>query len=160
MRPQRRQPVSGDASSGARHSPPLPVVGNATAQTARSGDCRDRPPVRYPLHTQTASVSDQRASRDSEAGSGCRSRIDVVEQELAATAPAADDRCGVTDPTPTARTLYVLAFAYPASATNSRRGAERIYLAQLAHLLGLDPSNRCSSSKTECLEQIDAEPGQ
>jgi len=62
---------------------------------------------------------------------------EIVEQELQHRRPLAGIVAGVTDPTERA-TLYVLAFTV-LRADEAIGGAERIYLAQLAHLLGLDP---------------------
>ena len=62
----------------------------------------------------------------------------VVEAELAQTRPLADIVRGVTDPA-IRKDLYVLAFTI-VRADETVSGAERIYLAQLAHQLGLDPA--------------------
>lgn len=62
---------------------------------------------------------------------------DLVEQELQGHRPLAQIVAGVTDPAQRA-TLYVLAFSV-LRADEAVTGAERIYLAQLAHLLNLDP---------------------
>ncbi len=62
----------------------------------------------------------------------------VVETELNQTRPLADIVKGVTDPV-MKNELYVLAFTI-VRADESVSGAERIYLAQLAHQLGLDPA--------------------
>ena len=62
---------------------------------------------------------------------------DVVERELQQRRPLAEIVAGVTDPAQRA-TLYVLAFTV-LRADEQLNGAERIYLAQLAHLLALDP---------------------
>jgi uncharacterized membrane protein YebE (DUF533 family) len=59
-----------------------------------------------------------------------------VEQELAAPRPLAEIVSGVTD-AQRRQDLYVLAFTI-VRADESVTGAERIYLAQLAHQLGLD----------------------
>jgi uncharacterized membrane protein YebE (DUF533 family) len=61
----------------------------------------------------------------------------LVEQELANRPPLAAIVAGVTDPLQRG-TLYVLAFGI-VRADESVSGAERIFLAQLAHQLGLDP---------------------
>ena len=61
----------------------------------------------------------------------------LVEQELATRPPLAGIVSGVTDPLQSA-TLYVLAFGI-VRADESETGAERIFLAQLANQLGLDP---------------------
>jgi uncharacterized membrane protein YebE (DUF533 family) len=63
----------------------------------------------------------------------------LVEQELAATTPLAEIVRGVTDPA-MKNELYVLAFTI-IRADENVSGAERIYLAQLAHQLGLDPAS-------------------
>jgi uncharacterized membrane protein YebE (DUF533 family) len=60
----------------------------------------------------------------------------AVAQELTAPRPLAEIVGGVTDPALKAQ-LYTLAFAI-VRADESVSGAERIYLAQLAHQLGLD----------------------
>jgi uncharacterized membrane protein YebE (DUF533 family) len=61
---------------------------------------------------------------------------DVVERELNQRRPLAEIIAGITDPAQSA-TLYVLAFTV-LRADEQVTGAERIYLAQLAHLLNLD----------------------
>lgn len=61
----------------------------------------------------------------------------VVDQELRSPRPLKDIVAGVTDPAQRA-TLYVLAFTI-VRADEQVSGAERIYLAQLANLLGLEP---------------------
>ena len=63
---------------------------------------------------------------------------DLVAAELERPTPLAGIVAGVTDPGQRA-TLYGLAFAL-VRADEQVNGAERIYLAQLAHLLGLDPA--------------------
>lgn len=63
----------------------------------------------------------------------------VVEAELGQTRPLADIVRGVTDPQ-MQKELYVLAFTI-VRADETVSGAERIYLAQLAHQLGLDPAS-------------------
>ncbi len=62
----------------------------------------------------------------------------VVSRELEARRPLAEIVAGVADPAQRA-TLYVLAYTI-LRADEQVSGAERIYLAQLAHLLGLDPA--------------------
>ena len=62
----------------------------------------------------------------------------VVDEELRSRRPLAEIVAGVTDPTQPA-TLYVLAFTI-IRADEQVTGADRIFLAQLAHLLGLDPA--------------------
>ena len=63
---------------------------------------------------------------------------DILERELGQSPPLSEIVRGVTDPVQRA-TLYGLAFTV-ARADEQPGGAERIYLAQLANLLGLEPS--------------------
>jgi uncharacterized membrane protein YebE (DUF533 family) len=78
---------------------------------------------------------------------------DIVERELAQRRPLAEIVAGVTDPAERA-TLYVLAFTV-LRADEQVNGAERIYLAQLAHLLSLDPQT-AQKLETDAGERIDA----
>ena len=64
---------------------------------------------------------------------------ELVASELNQRRPLAEIVSGVADPTQRA-TLYVLAFTV-LRADEQISGAERIYLAQLANLLGLDPED-------------------
>jgi uncharacterized membrane protein YebE (DUF533 family) len=79
---------------------------------------------------------------------------EVVDRELDQRRPLADLIAGVTDPAQRA-TLYVLAFTV-VRADEQVSGAERIYLAQLAHLLGLDPAT-VQRLETDTSERIDAQ---
>jgi uncharacterized membrane protein YebE (DUF533 family) len=63
---------------------------------------------------------------------------EIVETELSQPRPLREVVAGVTDPNERA-TLYVLAFSV-LRGDEQPSGAERIYLAQLANLLGLDPA--------------------
>jgi uncharacterized membrane protein YebE (DUF533 family) len=78
---------------------------------------------------------------------------DVVERELNHPRPLAEIVAGVTDHAERA-TLYVLAFTV-LRADEQVTGAERIYLAQLAHLLGLDPPT-VQQLERDAGERIDA----
>jgi len=78
----------------------------------------------------------------------------VVEAELAQTRQLADIVRGVTDPA-IRKDLYVLAFAI-VRADESVSGAERIYLAQLAHQLGLDPA-AVQAIEAETSSKIDSQ---
>ena len=79
----------------------------------------------------------------------------MVEVELAQTRPLAEIVRGVTDPA-VKKDLYVLAFAI-VRADETVSGAERIYLAQLAHQLGLDPA-AVQAIETETANKIDSQP--
>jgi uncharacterized membrane protein YebE (DUF533 family) len=78
----------------------------------------------------------------------------IVEAELTQTRSLADIVRGVTDPA-MKNELYVLAFAI-VRADETVSGAERIYLAQLAHQLGLDPG-AVQALETNTSEQIDSQ---
>ena len=78
----------------------------------------------------------------------------VVEAELAQMRSLADIVRGVTDPQ-LKKELYVLAFTI-VRADESVSGAERIYLAQLAHQLGLDAAS-VASLEAETATKIDSQ---
>jgi uncharacterized membrane protein YebE (DUF533 family) len=78
----------------------------------------------------------------------------IVEAELAQTRMLADIVRGVTDPA-VKKDLYVLAFAI-VRADENVSGAERIYLAQLAHQLGLEPA-AVQAIETETANKIDSQ---
>jgi len=80
--------------------------------------------------------------------------VDLVEAELAQTRQLADIVRGVTDPA-IRKDLYVLAFAI-VRADETVSGAERIYLAQLAHQLGLDPA-AVQAIEAETSSKIDSQ---
>lgn len=79
----------------------------------------------------------------------------VVEAELNQARPLADIVRGVTDPA-VKNELYVLAFTI-VRADEAVTGAERIYLAQLAHQLGLDPA-AVTAIEADTSTRIDAQP--
>ena len=81
----------------------------------------------------------------------------VVEAELQQTRSLADIVRGVTD-AEMKKELYVLAFTI-VRADETVSGAERIYLAQLAHQLGLDAAS-VASLEAETSARIDAEGDQ
>ena len=80
----------------------------------------------------------------------------VIEAELASPRPLADIVRGVTD-VEGKRELYVLAFAI-VRADETVSGAERIYLAQLAHQLGLDAPT-VAAIESDTATKIDAQDG-
>ena len=80
---------------------------------------------------------------------------DLVERELQQPRPLAEIVAGVSDPAQRA-TLYSLAFAV-VRADEQVGGAERIYLAQLANLLGLDPAT-VQQLEASAATKIDAAP--
>jgi uncharacterized membrane protein YebE (DUF533 family) len=116
--------------------PPLPAVGTPAAAAAMSPDA-----LRIMRLTISAAGADgtidereRTAILEHARGSGAS---DVVEAELHQPRPLAEIVAGVSDPAQRA-TLYTLAFTI-VRGDEQPGGAERIYLAQLANLLGLDP---------------------
>jgi len=79
----------------------------------------------------------------------------VIEAELTAVRPLSDIVRGVTDDAGK-KELYILAFTI-VRADETVSGAERIYLAQLAHQLGLDTAT-VATLETETAAKIDAQP--
>ncbi|HSB60292.1 MAG TPA: DUF533 domain-containing protein [Vicinamibacteria bacterium] len=80
----------------------------------------------------------------------------VVAQELQSPRPLREITAGVEDPR-LAADLYTLAFTL-VRADESVTGAERIYLAQLAHQLGLD-APAAARLEAEAAARIDAQAG-
>jgi uncharacterized membrane protein YebE (DUF533 family) len=79
----------------------------------------------------------------------------VVELELATPRPLSEIVGGITEEQ-RRRDLYVLAFTI-VRADETVSGAERVYLAQLAHQLGLSPQV-VAQLEAETAERIDATP--
>lgn len=79
-----------------------------------------------------------------------------IEDALRQRRPLADIVRGVSDPA-VAATLYVLAFTV-VRADEAISGADRIFLAQLAHLIGLDPA-AVSRLEAEASRRIDTDAG-
>jgi uncharacterized membrane protein YebE (DUF533 family) len=132
--------------------PPLPVVGTSVA--APMSDATRM--VRLALSAAQADgalSAEERTTvlaRANDAG-----LADLVERELQEPRPLAEIVSGVTDPAQRA-TLYSLAFAV-VRADEQVGGAERIYLAQLANLLGLDPA-AVQQLEAAAATKIDAAP--
>ena len=140
-----------NAPAPSSNMPPLPAVGAVTAPMTDATRM-----VRLALSAAQAdgALSAQEKStvlaRANEAG-----LADLVERELQQPLPLAEIVAGVSDPGQRA-TLYSLAFAV-ARADEQVGGAERIYLAQLANLLGLDPS-AVQQLEAAAVTKIDAAP--
>jgi uncharacterized membrane protein YebE (DUF533 family) len=141
---------SGAVAPGAFNVPPIPVAGpdNITDPLLQL--------VRLAVSASRAdgALTDQERelilARAKDAGLDS-----VVEAELTAVRPLADIVRGVNDPV-TKRDFYILAFTI-VRADETVSGAERIYLAQLAHQLGLDPA-AVTAIETETAAKIDAQP--
>jgi uncharacterized membrane protein YebE (DUF533 family) len=132
----------------------LPVLGGGPTAAAPMSDATRM--VRLALSAAQADGALSQPERDTvlakanEAGMG-----DMVERELLQQAPLAEIVAGVSDPAQRA-TLYNLAYAV-VRADEQVGGAERIYLAQLANLLGLDPAT-VQQLESVAGTRIDAEP--
>ena len=122
---------SGPAASTAAPMPPLP-----TASTSVSPDTMRVLRLAISAASADGVVTDEERNAILEqarsAGVG-----GLVETELSQPRPLREIVAGVTDSNERA-TLYVLAFSV-LRGDEQPSGAERIYLAQLANLLGLDP---------------------
>ena len=146
-------PVQGGAagSPGSVPLPPLPNVGGAAA-SAPADEAMRLVWLAVSAANADGVVTDQERAaivqQAKAAGVG-----DIVEQELQQRRPLTSITAGVVDPAQRA-TLYVLAFTI-LRADEQLNGAERIYLAQLANLLGLTPADVQRLEK-DTGERIDA----
>ena len=139
-------------AAGSAPLPPLPAV--ATAAGPVSDQALQIVRLAISAANADGSVSDEERSAILEHARGAG--VDaILEQELAQPRPLAEIVAGVTDDTQRA-TLYVLAFGI-ARGDEQPTGAERIYLAKLAHLLGLEPKTVQQLEQTAA-KRIDAEP--
>jgi uncharacterized membrane protein YebE (DUF533 family) len=124
------------ASTPVPAAAPLPPLPAATLSTGVSPDAMRLVRLAISAASADGTVSDSERSAIVEqarnAGVG-----DFVEGELTRPRPLREIVAGVTDANERA-TLYVLAFSV-VRGDEQPSGAERIYLAQLANLLGLDP---------------------
>jgi uncharacterized membrane protein YebE (DUF533 family) len=132
-------PSAPAATMPATPLPPLPNIGGDGAGPVPAADAEALRLVRLAVSAANADgvMNDhERAAvlqQAQAAGVG-----DIVEREMQQRSALAEIVAGVADPAQRA-TLYVLAFTI-LRADEQLTGAERIYLAQLAHLLGLDPA--------------------
>ncbi len=116
--------------------PPLPVVAQPLA--APMSDATRMVRLAISAAQADGALERRRSARRCWSGRRTPALADIVERELQQPRPLAEIVAGVTDPAQRA-TLYSLAFAV-VRADEQVGGAERIYLAQLANLLGLDPA--------------------
>jgi uncharacterized membrane protein YebE (DUF533 family) len=132
-------PVMAPTSSGPVSDPALKIVRLAISAAYADGAVSDQERAAILEHARSAGVDG------------------IVEQELAQPRPLAEIVAGIGDDTQKA-TLYVLAFGI-VRGDEQPTGAERIYLATLAHLLGLDPKT-VQQLEQNAARRIDAEPEQ
>jgi uncharacterized membrane protein YebE (DUF533 family) len=148
-------PLPIPATSGAAPVPPIPSLPPVAAAFGNAID----PLARVIQLAVSAARADGQLTDQEKAMIMDRAREAgleaIVETELAQTRPLADIVRGVTDPS-VKKDLYVLAFAI-VRADENVSGAERIYLAQLAHQLGLDPA-AVQAIETETANKIDSQP--
>jgi uncharacterized membrane protein YebE (DUF533 family) len=138
----------GTLAPGAGHVPPIPAAFDAALD----------PVARIIRLAVSAAKADGQLSDDERRLIMARAKDagleSVVEAELAQTRPLAEIVRGVTDPA-IKKDLYVLAFTI-VRADEAVSGAERIYLAQLAHQLGLDAA-AVQTLENETANKIDAQ---
>ena len=134
-------PPSGTAAAGSGALPPdlLRLVRLTIAAARADGRLADG---------ERAAILEQARAVGAEA---------VVQQEMDGPRPLAEIVGGVTDSN-TREQLYVLAFTV-VRADEGVTGAERIFLAQLAHALGLDPGTT-GRLESEAAARIDEAAGQ
>ena len=140
------------AAAGTSPLPPLPVVD--TASTDVSGQALQFVRLAISAAHADGSVSDQ--ERQAILDQARIAGVDrIVEQELMQPRPLAEIVAGVADDTHRG-TLYVLAYSI-LRGDEQPSGAERIYLAKLAHLLGLDPKT-VQQLEQNAGKRIDTQP--
>jgi len=139
------------AAAAAAPMPPLPAIGSSSV----SPDAMRLLRLAISAAGADGVVTDEERTAIIEqarsAGVG-----EIVEAELAHTRPLREIVAGVTDANERA-TLYVLAFTV-LRADEQPTGAERIYLAQLANLLGLDAAE-AQRLERSAAASIDSETG-
>jgi uncharacterized membrane protein YebE (DUF533 family) len=150
--PSPQAPWSGSSHAPAHttQTPPLPAVGGGEGEADADALRLVRLAVSA-AHADGAMNEHERAAvlqQAAAAGVG-----ELVQQEIEARRPLAEIVAGVSDPAERA-TLYVLAFTI-LRADEQVTGAERIYLAQLAALLGLD-AGTVQQLENDVGERIDA----
>jgi uncharacterized membrane protein YebE (DUF533 family) len=149
----------GPGLGGASGTAPLPPLPNSGASPASQPADDAMRIVRLAISAAQADGSISAEERAAILQQATTAGVaDVVEQALQQRMPLADIVRGVSDPAERA-TLYGLAFTV-ARADEQPGGAERIYLAQVANLLGLDPST-VQQIERDVAARIDAagEPG-
>ena len=155
--PKRVDPGFGGVERRGRNGSAAALAG-MSATSAAAGQRSALQIVRLAISAAYADGCGERpgAARDSGAGPE-RGRGPHRGAGAGAAAPLAEIVAGVTDDTHRA-TLYVLAFGI-VRGDEQPSGAERIYLAKLAHLLGLDPKT-VQQLEQNAAQRIDAQPEQ
>jgi uncharacterized membrane protein YebE (DUF533 family) len=148
---------TGTPSGPAVVPPPIPGSGSPAAASAPAAGPVSDDVVRLVRLAISAAYADGAVSDHERAAivqqAQAAGAAEIVDRELQYPRPLKDIVAGVTDPAQRA-TLYVLAFTV-IRADEQVSGSERIYLAQLANLLGLDPATVTALEK-DTGERIDA----
>jgi uncharacterized membrane protein YebE (DUF533 family) len=129
---------SGPVAPSTAPMPPLPIASSPSSPTSVSPDTMRV--LRLAISAASADgvvTDDERTAILEQARSAGVGGL--VESELSQPRPLREIVAGVTDSNERA-TMYVLAFSV-LRGDEQPSGAERIYLAQLANLLGLDPAD-------------------
>ena len=143
----RKNESAASAGSAPPPLPPLPGLPPDVLRVVRLAIAAARADGRL-TDQEHASILEQARAVGSEA---------VVEQELQHPRPLAEIVAGVSDSNTRAQ-LYVLAFTV-VRADEGVSGGERIFLAQLAHALGLDPA-ATAGLESDAARGIDAAAAQ
>ena len=150
-------PAAGTPAPGAIVPPPLPGTATAVAPAPDRGFQFDvLRVVRLAVSAARADGTLLPAERALILSHAREAGVEsVVEEELASPRPLSEIVAGVADE-PRKRALYILAFTI-VRADEHVSGAERIYLAQLAHQLGLDAAT-VARIEADTAARIDAAP--
>jgi uncharacterized membrane protein YebE (DUF533 family) len=140
----------GPNPAAATAAPPLPAIPGAPDVPS---DAVRMMRLAIAAAAADGTLSDDDRSRIVEQARGAGAEH-LVEHELQNGRPVAEIVAGVADPAQRA-TLYVLAFGI-IRADESVSGAERIFLAQLANQLGLDPAT-VSKLESDAAARIDSQ---
>ena len=147
----QNQPTAGSPAAPAQEVP-VPPLPNVSAPAAVSPDA-----MRMMRLAVSAAHADGPMNEQEKAAILLQAKQAGVESvfgpEMTQPRPLAEIVVGVTEPAERA-TLYVLAYTV-LRADEQVTGAERIYLAQLANLLGLDPAT-VAKLETDTGQRIDA----
>ena len=139
-------------SVGLGSTPPLPNVGSQTSAVSPETLRIVRLAISAANADGSVSEVERTAILDQAKSAGV---ADVVETEMRQPRPLAEIVSGVTD-TAQRATMYVLAYSM-VRGDEQPSGAERIYLAQLANLLGIDVETVQQLERTAA-SRIDAQP--
>ena len=148
----RRVPRVRPVPAGPPDLPPLPNVGSQPGAVSPETMRIVRLAISAAYADGSVSDAERAAILDQARTAGVG---DIVDAEMQQPRPLAEIVSGVSD-TGQRATLYVLAYSM-VRGDEQPTGAERIYLAQLAHLLGLD-AGTVQQLEQKAASRIDAQP--